>query len=100
MPLDLADHVQQRRETPKNMSMVNKILDSDARYTCTSYGIARMIGISEASSRTILKKLESCSMDTSYTHIVKMAKITENVSCCLKENMAAVMQWPQLFNRV
>ena len=41
--------------TPKNMSKVNKILDSDARYT--SYGISRMTGISEASTRTILKKL-------------------------------------------
>ena len=40
--------------TPKNMSKGNKILDSDARYT--SYEIARMTGISEASTRTILKK--------------------------------------------
>ena len=36
------------------MSKVNKILDSDARYT--SYEIARMTCISEASTRTILKK--------------------------------------------
>ena len=41
--------------TPKNMSKVNKILNSDARYT--SYEIARMTGISEASTRMILKKL-------------------------------------------
>ena len=40
--------------TPKNMSKVNKILDSDAWYT--SYEIARMTGISEASTRTIQKK--------------------------------------------
>ena len=40
--------------TPKNMSKVNKILDFGARYT--SYEIARMTGISEASTRTILKK--------------------------------------------
>ena len=36
------------------MSKVNKILVPDARYT--SYEIARMTGISEASTRTILKK--------------------------------------------
>ena len=40
--------------TPKNMSKVNNILDSYAR--CTSYEIARMTGISEASTRTSLKK--------------------------------------------
>ena len=40
--------------TQKNMSKVNKNLDSDARHT--SYEIARMTGISEASTRTILKK--------------------------------------------
>ena len=40
--------------TPKNMSEVNTIFDSDARYT--SYEIARMTGISEASTHTILKK--------------------------------------------
>ena len=34
--------------------MVDEILDSDARYT--SYELARMIGISEASTCTILKK--------------------------------------------
>ena len=36
------------------MSKVNNILESDASYT--SYEISRMTGISEASTRTILKK--------------------------------------------
>ena len=40
--------------TPKNMSKDNKILNSDARYT--PYETSRMTGISEASTRTILKK--------------------------------------------
>ena len=40
--------------TPKSMSKVNKVLDSDAMYT--SYEIVRMTGISEASTRLILKK--------------------------------------------
>ena len=40
--------------TSKNISKVSEILNSDARYT--SCAIARMTGISEASTRTILKK--------------------------------------------
>ena len=40
--------------TSKNISKVSEILNSDARYT--SCAIARMTGISEASTHTILKK--------------------------------------------
>ena len=40
--------------TPKNASKVSDVSDSDASYT--SYEIARMTGILEASGRMILKK--------------------------------------------
>ena len=75
--------------TPKIMSKVNKSLYSEARYT--SYEKARMTGISEASTRTILKKklgltrkvarwIPHILTDKQKAAIVKMAKNIGNVS--------------------